>query len=66
MKTARAGPGNASRPGQRQVTSDEEGTLVYNAADELEMIAVSKLPFQPGAICAGSNTFEEDMVCQAD
>ena len=25
-------------------TSDEEGTVVENAADELELIAVSKLP----------------------
>ena len=43
MKTARAGPVKASRPGQRQVTSDEEGTLVYNAADELEMIETNEI-----------------------
>ena len=47
METARVGTGNASGPGQRQVylrCSDEEGTVVDNAADELELIALSKRP----------------------
>ena len=45
--------------------------MVDNAADELELIAVSKrptrlMPYQSGAICAGSDAFEEDMVRQVD
>ena len=47
METARVGSGNASGPGQRQVYlrgSDEECTVVDNAADELELIALSKRP----------------------
>ena len=43
METARAGPGNASISRQRQV-SDEKGTVVDNAAEELELIAMSKRP----------------------
>ena len=31
-------------PDRDRYTSDEEGTVVYNAADELELIAVSKRP----------------------
>ena len=57
-------------PDRDRYTSDEEGTVVDNAADELELIAVSKRPSRllphGTAICARSNTFEEDMVCQID
>ena len=45
VETARAGPGNSSGPGQRdRYTTDEEGTVVDNAKEELELIAVSKRP----------------------
>ena len=62
-------------PDRDRYTSDEEGTVVDNAADELELIAVSKRPtrllphgtvVRTGTICAGSDAFEKDMVCQVD
>ena len=56
-------------PDRYRYTSDEEGTVVDNAADELELIAVSACygrPYQSGTISAGSNIFEEDMVSQVD
>ena len=64
-------------PDRDRYTSDEEGTVVDNAADELELIAVSKRPnqiaatwygrpYQSGTICARSDAFEKDMVCQVD
>ena len=64
-------------PDRDRYTSDEEGTVVDNAADELELVAVSKRPtrllphgmvatYQSGTICAGSIAFEKDMVCQVD
>ena len=51
--------------------------MVDNAADELELIAVFKTPnqiaatwygrpYQSGTICARSDAFEKDMVCQVD
>ena len=61
-------------PDRHRYTSEEKGTVVDNAANELELIAVSKrptrllphrCPYQYIAICAGRNTFEEDMVCQS-
>ena len=52
-------------PDRDRYISDEEGTVVDNDADEHELIAVSN-PYQYGAICVGSNTFEEDMLCQVD
>ena len=64
-------------PDRDQYTSDQEGTVVDNAADELELIAVSKrptrllpnaycCPYQLGTINARSDTFEKEIVCQVD
>ena len=53
-------------PDRDRYTSDEEGTVVDNAADDLELIQINYTwygrPYQPGAICVGSNSFGEDMV----
>ena len=63
-------------PDRDRYTSDEEGTVVVNAADELELIAsrnaqpdyfhMEQSSVPSGTVCAGSNTVEEDMVCQID
>ena len=58
-------------PYRDRYISDEEGTVVDKAADELELIAVSKrpnrlLPYLSEVTGAGSNTFEEYMMCQGD
>ena len=61
-------------PDRDRYTSDEESTVVDNAADELELIAVSKRPTRllPHATVIHTNleslepgcgTFENDMVC---
>ena len=54
-------------------TSDEEGTVVDNAADESGIETLNQIaatwyarPYQSGTIYAGSNTFEVDMVRQVD
>ena len=53
-------------------TSDEEGTVVNNAAHELDLLAVSKLPtttasygrlYQSGDFGIRGDTLEKDMVC---
>ena len=54
-------------PDRNRYTSDEQGTV----ADELELIAVSKLPttasycrpYQPGTFGARGDTFKIDFVC---
>ena len=55
-------------PDRDRYTFDEEGTVVDNAADELELIAVSKCPtrllphgrpYQSGAICAKSTPLKK-------
>ena len=64
-------------PDRDRYTSDEEGTVVDNAAYELELIAVSKRPtrlpvtwygrpYQSGNHLCRSDAFEKDMVCQVD
>ena len=63
-------------PDRDRYFSDEEGTVLDNAADELELIAVSKRPtilLPHGtvvrtnlAICTEGDAFEKDMVCQVD
>ena len=42
-------------PDRDRYTSDEEGTVVDNAADELELIAVSKRPTMPHGTVVGTN-----------
>ena len=44
MKTARAGREMHQEPEKNRYTSDEEGTAVDNATDNLELIALSKRP----------------------
>ena len=63
-------------PDRGRYTSDEEGTVVDNAADELELIAVSKRPtrlLSHGTVVRTNlepsvqeDAFEKDMVCQVD
>ena len=58
-------------PDRDRYTSDEEGTEVDNAADELELIAVSKRPtrlLSHGTVVRTNlePSVQEDMVCQVD
>ena len=55
-------------PDTDRYTSDEKSTVVDNAGDELELIALSKRPtrlrpYQSVTIRARRDTFEKDMVC---